>query len=112
MLISVNQFRSWLRESAKTLRKGGACATADIYEEIGEQLDAGAQRLADSDREELREARQVAVTTIPPRSVPSRRIRSLQALHLLMLPNATWAPSPRLRRRRPSRGSDLRDQAV
>ena len=60
MLISVNQFRSWLKESAKTLREGGAPATADIYEEIGEQLDAGAQRLADSDREELRNAREKA----------------------------------------------------
>ena len=57
MLISVNQFRSWLKDSAKTLRKGGACATADIYEEIGEQLDAEACRLADLDKEELREAR-------------------------------------------------------
>ena len=69
MLISVNQFRSWLRQSAITLREGGATATADIYEEIGEQLDAEAQRLADSDKEELREARQVAVRLIQPRSV-------------------------------------------
>lgn len=69
MLISVKQLRVWLKDSAKTLRKGGACATADVYEEIGEQLDAEAQRLADSDKEELREARQVAVATIPPRSV-------------------------------------------
>ena len=55
MLISVNQMRNWLRDGAKTLREGGAAATADVYEEIGEQLDAEACRLADSDREEQRE---------------------------------------------------------
>ena len=57
MLISVNQMRNWLRNSAKTLREGGAAATADVYEEIEQQLDNEAQRLADSDKEELREAR-------------------------------------------------------
>ena len=38
MLISVNQFRSWLKDSAKTLREGGATATAAVYEEIADEL--------------------------------------------------------------------------
>ena len=69
MLLPASDICAWLRESAATLRNGGTEASAVVYEEIGEQLDAEACRLADSDKEELREAREKACRLIPPRSV-------------------------------------------
>ena len=56
MLISVNQFRSWLKDSAKTLREGGAPATADIYEEIGERLCLEAEDIREECDRQVREA--------------------------------------------------------
>ena len=57
MLISVTQLRRWLRESAKTLRAGGADASADIYEEIEARLDVEADDIRDECERQVREAR-------------------------------------------------------
>lgn len=48
MLISANQFRTWLRQSAATLRAGGSEASAVVYEEIADRLEneSGAMREA------------------------------------------------------------------
>ena len=60
MLISVNQFRNWLRDNANTLRKGGAGAVADVYEEIEQQLAAEAHDLREHCDSQVAEAEALA----------------------------------------------------
>ena len=81
MLISVNQFRRWLRESAKALRAGGAEASADIYEEIEARLDVEADDIRDECERQVREARG---------QVPDDVQAMLEARGLMVVP-AEWS---------------------
>ena len=47
MLLPVNDICQWLRESAATLRKGGAEASAIVYEEIAGRLESERREIGD-----------------------------------------------------------------
>ena len=56
MLISVKQLRVWLKDSAKTLREGGAEASAEVYEEIEARLAVEGQEIREECDRQVKEA--------------------------------------------------------
>ena len=82
MLISVNQFRSWLRESAKTLREGGATATADVYEEIEGMLASEMEDIRDQCEEQIENAE-----TVTRALLSEYQQRKLQEAGLMVVPS-------------------------
>ncbi len=72
---------------ASAFREGGAPGTADIYEELEKQLDAEVCRLADSDKEELREAREKAC-----RLLGKKLVVNLEGYGLMFVPSG-WRSS-------------------
>ena len=57
MLLLVSDICLWLRQSAITLRAGGAEASAVVYEEIAERLENERSEMAAKRRDEVKGAR-------------------------------------------------------
>ena len=56
-MLPINDLVVWLRESAATLRAGGAEASACVYDEIADQLDRERGEVVDRRRRDIAEAR-------------------------------------------------------
>ena len=84
MLISVNQFRSWLKDSANTLREGGATATAAVYEEIAAELAVATCDIRAACKDQVKDAQKQACRILSP-----GKLLELHDAGLMVVP-AAW----------------------